>query len=349
MIGRLVTLAVSGVLVVVMVATGWYLPVPYVREAPGPTYNTIGVVDGRQVVRVSGRKTYPVSGHLNMTTVSVIGGPGNQPSLGQILTGWVDPNVAVVPQEVYYPEGTTQKQIEKESAEQFQTSEDEGTVAALEYVGVPVQERLIIKVVQKDMPAEGKLHAGDELWAIDGTRTPDAKAVQERMGKHEPGDRVRITVKRKNAKETIRLRTVAAPDDKDRAIVGVEMGADYTYPVKVRVRLRNVGGPSAGLMFSLAIVDRLTERQLTGGRFIAGTGTMAPDGEVGAIGGITQKMVAARKEGATVFLTPADNCAEARRTVPEGLRLVKVRTLEDAIDALDAVRTGEGSVPSCGG
>ncbi|MQA06796.1 MAG: PDZ domain-containing protein [Streptosporangiales bacterium] len=349
MVGRLVTLAVSGVLVVVMVAAGWYLPVPYVREAPGPTYNTIGDVDGRPVVSVTGRKTYSVSGHLNMTTVSVIGGPGNQPSLGQVLTGWVDPNVAVVPEEIYYPEGTTRQQIEKESAEQFQSSEDEGTVAALRHVGIPVKERLIVKTVQKDMPAEDELHAGDQIWAINGVRTPNAASVQKQMGKYEPGDRVRITVKRKGEQSTVALKTVPAPDNEERAIVGIELGADYTYPVKVRIRLQNVGGPSAGLMFSLAIVDLLTERQLADGRFIAGTGTMDSQGKVDAIGGVTQKMVAAKDEGATVFLTPSGNCAEARRTAPDGMRLVKVGTLEDAVDALDTIRTGDGAVPSCDG
>lgn len=348
MVGRLVTLVVSGALVVVMAAAGWFLPVPYVREAPGPTYDTLGSVDGKPVVSIDGRKTYPVDGHLNMTTVSVVGGPGNEPSLGQILTGWVDPSVAVVPQEVYYPEGTTRKQIEQQSAEQFQDSEDYASVAALKHVGVPVSEHLIVQTVQKGKPAEGKLHAGDRVEQVDGVRTKDAKAVQKQMSKHEPGDEVRYSVSRKGKPVDVMVRTVAAPDDDKRPIVGIILGADYTYPVKINIRLRNVGGPSAGLMFSLAIVDRLTPGEMTGGRFVAGTGTMDPEGQVGAIGGITQKMIAAKREGATVFLTPADNCAEARKTAPDDLRLVKVKTLDDAVTSLDALRKGQGAVPTCG-
>lgn len=348
MLGRLVTLVVSGVLVVGLVAAGWFLPVPYVREAPGPTYNTLGEVGGKKVVSVSGRQTYPVGGNLNMTTVSVVGGPGNEPSLGQILTGWVDPNVAVVPQEVYYPEGTTRKQIEEQSAEQFQSSEDHGTVAALRHVGVPVTEHLVVQTVQKAKPADGKLHAGDRVEQVDGVRTPDVAAVQEQMRKHEPGDQVRFTVRRKGERVTVELPTVPAPDDEKRAIVGIALGADYSYPVKVKIRLRNVGGPSAGLMFSLAVVDRLTPEKLTGGRFVAGTGTMQPNGEVEAIGGVAQKMITARKEGATVFLTPADNCVDAKRAQPEGMRLVKVEKLSDAVAALGSLRTGKGTVPSCG-
>lgn len=347
MAGRLVTLLVSGALVVVMAAAGWFLPVPYVREAPGPTYNTLGTADGKQVVTVDGHETYPVGGHLNMTTVSVVGGPGNEPSLGQILTGWVDPSVAVVPQEVYYPEGTTRKQIEQRSAEQFQDSEDAASVAALRQLDIPVTEHLVVQSVQKGRPAEGKLHAGDRIERVDGASTPDAEAVQKRMGRHEPGERVEFTVRRKGEPVTVTIPTVAAPDE-DRPIVGIILGADYSYDVKVNIRLQNVGGPSAGLMFSLAIVDRLTPGKLTGGRFVAGTGTMDPKGDVGAIGGITQKMIAAKREGATVFLTPAANCAEARETAPDDLRLVKVETLDDAVTALEALRRGKGAVPTCG-
>lgn len=346
MAGRLVTLVVSGALVVVMAAAGWFLPVPYVREAPGPTYDTLGRVDGKQVVSVEGHKTYPVGGHLNMTTVSVIGGPGNEPSLGQILTGWVDPSVAVVPQEVYYPEGTTRKQIERQSTEQFQDSEDHASVAALRHVGVPVTEQLVVQSVQKGRPAQGKLRAGDKILRIGAVRTEDAEAVQKQMRKYEPGDRVEFTVRRKGKQVTVTIRTVEAEDG--RAIVGIILGADYSYPVQVEIRLRNVGGPSAGLMFSLAIVDRLTPGKLTGGKFVAGTGTMDPAGKVGPIGGITQKMIAAKREGATVFLTPAANCAEARRSVPEDLRLVKVQTLDGAVSSLDALRRGQGGVPTCG-
>lgn len=347
MVGRLATLVVSGVLVVFLAIVGWYLPVPYVRESPGPTYNTLGRVDGKPVVSVSGHRTYPADGHLNMTTVSVIGGPDNQPSLGQVLTGWVDPRVAVVPEELYYPQGTTRQQVEQESAEQFQSSEDNGTVAALRQVGIPVTPHVVVQTVQKGKPAEGRLHAGDRITAVDGVRTPGEKAIQREMGKHKPGDTVRITVIRKGKQVTVAVPTVGAPDDGKRAIVGILLGIDYTYPVKVDISLENVGGPSAGLMFSLAVVDRLTPGALTGGKFIAGTGTMDPDGKVGAIGGIAQKMIAAHDKGATLFLTPAGNCAEAMQTRPAGLRLVKVGTLQDAIAALDALRTGKGDVPSC--
>jgi len=130
-------------------------------------------------------------------------------------------------------------------------------------------------------------------------------------------------------------------------MVGIQMRVSYKFPFKVDINVGEVGGPSAGLMFSLGIYDKLTPGSLTGGKSIAGTGTIDPSGKVGAIGGIEQKMIGAKRAGATIFLTPAGNCADAVRAVPEGLRLVKVETLEGAIKALDALRTGSGEVPTC--
>lgn len=347
MVRRLVTLVVSGALVAVLCVVGWFLPVPYVREAPGPTFNTLGAVDGTKVVRITGHQTYPVNGHLNMTTVSVVGGPGNEPSLGQVLTGWVDGRVSVVPEEIYYPKGATEEQVKRRSAEQFKSSESAGTVAALRYLHIPVHERVEVKSVQDGRPAKGKLRKGDRVVAVDGVRTHTLAAVQRVSGRHEPGDTVRYTVRRNGSKRTVPIKTIADPNDKDRAIVGIILETDYSYPGEVTISLANIGGPSAGLMFSLAVVDRLTPGSSTGGRFLAGTGTMDTEGNVGPIGGIAQKMTAARDAGATVFLTPAGNCKQALGTRPDGLKLVKVETLRDAVHALKALRTDKGGVPTC--
>jgi PDZ domain-containing protein len=141
------------------------------------------------------------------------------------------------------------------------------------------------------------------------------------------------------------VQTVAGKEGQP--VVGVLMQGSYKFPFDVDINVGDVGGPSAGLMFSLGILDKLTPGEITGGKRIAGTGTIDSAGQVGPIGGIAQKMVGARDSGATVFLTPADNCAEAVKAVPEGLRLVKADTLHDAVLALDALRTGKGAVPAC--
>jgi PDZ domain-containing protein len=155
---------------------------------------------------------------------------------------------------------------------------------------------------------------------------------------------VTLTIDRKGATKTLTLDT---KDINGQPVVGVSLGSPtYVFPFKVTINLANVGGPSAGMMFALAIIDKLTPDALTGGRFIAGTGEIEPTGQVQPIGGIQQKMAGARAAGATIFLTPASNCVNTVGAVPAGMRLVKVSTLAGAVSALQAIKNGQ-PVPSC--
>jgi PDZ domain-containing protein len=164
---------------------------------------------------------------------------------------------------------------------------------------------------------------------------------------------VKITIRRAGKDQTVQVRTIAAPagsgSNAGKPVVGVLLGEDHSFPFNVKISVGDVGGPSAGLMFSLGIYDKLTPGSLTGGTFVAGTGTIDADGKVGPIGGIQQKMIAARQAGAGVFLTPKDNCAEAVANAPKGLRLVEADTMHNAIVSLDALRTGRGTVTACRG
>lgn len=117
--------------------------------------------------------------------------------------------------------------------------------------------------------------------------------------------------------------------------------------VDVQLRLEDVGGPSAGLLFSLGIIDKLGTGDLTGGKVIAGTGTITPGGKVGAVGGVPLKTQAARRDGATVFLVPKAECSDAQAELPKGLRLIPVTTLKGAVDSLEALESGKGDVPAC--
>jgi len=140
--------------------------------------------------------------------------------------------------------------------------------------------------------------------------------------------------------------TIASEDKPVRPIVGLSLEERAKFDVTVEIGLKDVGGPSAGLMFALGIIDKLGRESLTGGRAIAGTGEITAEGVVGPIGGIPQKMLGARESGATVFLVPADNCEEAKKARHDGLQLVKVGTLKEALDALKALREG-GTPQSC--
>lgn len=341
---RALTLLVAGFLVLALGVAGAFLPVPYVVLSPGPTENTIGEVDKKPVITISGHQTFPTKGALRLVTVAYQGGPSSRIDLLTALRGWVDPTVAVVPEETIFPKSRSPKEVEEENTVEMTNSQDYATAAALTELKIPFGMKVSVASTQKGKPADGKLKPGDEISEVDGKPVVNVKTVSEAVKAHKPGDAVSFTVMRGKDKSQVSVPTVA---DKGQAVVGVIMQESYKFPFKVDINVGDVGGPSAGLMFSLGILDKLTPGEITGGKDIAGTGTIQASGEVGPIGGIAQKMVGARKSGATVFLTPPDNCAEAMKAVPDGLRLVKAETLHAAVSALEALRTGKGDVPAC--
>ncbi|MEW2358348.1 PDZ domain-containing protein [Spirillospora sp. NPDC029432] len=346
---RAATLAVASVLILVLALAGSQMPVPYVELRPGPTSNTLGTNEkGEPLIKIEGRRTYPDQGHLNFTTVTYRGGPGARLDLFSALQGWLDDDVAVVPEETIFPENESQEQVDQENTRQMEASQQSAEAAALNQLGIKFPVRVLVDSVQKGLPADGRLRPGDEVVAMDGTPVTKLEDVTGRMEGRKPGGQVTITYKRSGKEEKAVLKTVASPDGgTDRPVMGVVLRDEYVFPFKINISVGDVGGPSAGLMFSLAIVDKLTPGSLPGRTFVAGTGTITPAGEVGAIGGIQQKMVAARRAGATVFLTPADNCADAAKARPDGLRLVRADTLKTAIDALNNINAGKGDVPTC--
>lgn len=344
---RAATLVVASVLIFVLGYAGSVMPVPYVALTPGPTTNTLGkTAKGQPLIQIQGRTTYDDGGHLNFTTVSYRGGPGNRIDLLTALRGWLDGETAIVPEETIFPKDESVKEVEQENARQMADSQQLAVAAALRELKIPIGSRVVVASVQPGMPATGRLQKGDEIVAVDGTKVPSVEAITAAMEKHRPGDTVAITYSRAGKEAEAPLKTVASKTTGG-AVIGIMLTSEYKFPVKVTISVGDIGGPSAGLMFSLAIVDKLTQGSLTGGKFIAGTGTIDEQGEVGPIGGIQQKMIAARHAGATVFLTPPDNCPDAASAAPHGLRLVRAGTLHQAVAALDALRTGQGTVPSC--
>lgn len=342
---RTLTLAVAGLLVVLLSAVAALLPVPYVALNPGPVANTLGKSGNTELIRIKGRRTYPDDGHLALTTVSVLGGPRQRLDIVTAMRGWLDDSIAVIPEEQVYPAGETAEEAERESASEMRDSQENATTAALRHLGIPVTTRLLVQGILPDSPSRGRLRSGDELLEVDGTTVAGGAQLRELITEREPGDPVRLVVRRDGRRVSTTIRTTEAEDG--RAIVGITTRDDADYPFTVEISLEDVGGPSAGLMFALGIVDKLTPGSLTGGRYIAGTGTIDDAGAVGSIGGITQKMIGARKAGATVFLAPPGNCAEAARTKPHGLRLVRAATLAAAVRALDLIREGRPGVPRC--
>jgi PDZ domain-containing protein len=339
---RALTLVLASVLTLALGAAGAFTKVPYVALKPGPTCNTLSTCDGEQVLSFTGAQAKARSGALQLTTVSV----EDHLSLLEALAGWVSPSDAVLPREVVFAPDKTDQQNQQENAEEMSQSQDSASTAALTYLGYKGTSRVLAQAITKGAPAEGKLKAGDRIVSVDGSPVTNEDRLRALISSRAPGKPVTIGYVRNGVAGTATLTTVAAPDSTKRAIIGITPTVETDFPVKVDIRLKDVGGPSAGLMFALGIVDRLGKVDLTGGLNVAGTGEITDDGKVGPIGGIAQKMRGAKAHGATVFLAPADNCAEAKKTKPSGITLVRVTTLASAVQALAALRD-HAAPPSC--
>jgi Lon-like protease len=342
---RQLTLLIAGLGVVAAIIVAALVPVPYVILSPGPTLNTLGTgPGGKALLEVGGRRTYPTSGHLNLVTVSFQGGPSDGFNIFTALQAWLSPHEAVVPEQELFGSNETQQQVTKQDTQQMVGSQQTATAAALCYLGIKFTIVERIAAVDKGLPAYGKIKPGDLITAVDGKPVSCKADAGTLIRARKPGAPVTLTIDRHGHTRRIRLKTASV---QGRAVVGVSVAESFQgLPVSVKINVGDIGGPSAGLMFALGIVDKLTPGDLTGGRFVAGTGEISSDGTVSPIGGIQQKMVGARDAGATVFLTPAANCPDTAGAVPAGLRVVKVGTLAGAVRDLKALAAGR-SVPSC--
>lgn len=337
---RILTLVVA---LVPIVAFGLLLSavtVPFVGLGPGPTFDTLGEVEGKEVVDIEGTVVHDTTGHLNMTTVSQSDGI----TLGQALALWISGRDQLVPRALVYPPDKSKDEIDDANNKDFKRSEDSAEYAALSYLKYP--SAVTVESVTDPGPSKGKLQAGDAIDMVNNKNVANVEEFTTMLKSTKPGDQLIVDYRRKNEPAGTTTITLGDNPDRDYGYLGVGVLDAPWAEFKIDFNLANIGGPSAGLMFSLAVIDKLTTGELNGGKFVAGTGTISDDGKVGSIGGITHKMLAAREAGATVFLVPADNCAEARTAHQDGLRLIKVDTLGTAVDALKTYSAG-GEPPAC--
>ncbi len=336
---RILTLLAALLPVVVFGVLLTAVTVPFVSLGPGPTFDTLGMVDGKQVVDIQGTPTRTTSGHLNMTTVSQRDGL----TLGEALALWLSGREQLMPRDLVYPPGKSREEVDEDNDAEFRTSEQSAEYAALGYLRYP--SAVTLAEVHDPGPSAGALQRGDAVDAVDGEPVYTVEQFTKRLSATKPGETVAIDYRRKNAAPGTARITLGENKDRPNGFLGVSVLDAPWAPFTVEFNLANIGGPSAGLMFSLAVVDKLSTGTLAGQNFIAGTGVIKPNGQVDSIGGITHKMIAAREAGATVFLVPAENCYEARSD-PNGLQLIKVDSLAQAVDALRTL-TGGGQPPSC--
>jgi len=343
---RSLTLLIASVGTAVAIAVSVLVPVPYVILGPGPTLNTLGKdSSGQPLITISGHASYPTTGHLNLVTVSYQGCAGNRFNIFTALVAWLNPHQAVVPEGEICPAGQTQKQTQEQDTQEMTSSQSTATAAALTQLHIPYSTQVVVVQPQKGFPAYGVLKAGDVITKVDGQPVTSQGGLTRLISAHPAGGTLTLTIIRDGQSRQVQVGTRQSGGH---PVMGVEIREQYKFPFQVKISVGDIGGPSAGMMFSLGIIDKLTRLDLTAGRFIAGTGEITAKGQVQPIGGIQQKMVGARNAGATIFLTPAANCADTKGAVPAGLRLVKVSTLNQAVTYLEALKSGHpNSVPSC--
>ena len=330
-----------------------WIPAPYVIEQPGPVFDTLGdvTIDGElmPMIMIPTQETYPTDGSLRMLTVSVRGNPDELPNWFEIAAAYLNPSRAVVPVETIYPPGSTVDDSSEQGAIDMANSQKEAVAAALTHLGYEFASTLSVADVLSDGPSAGILEPGDIILEVNGETFPDVTGLRAAIAENGVSAPADVLVVREGVETTLRINPELSDAPEPTPVFGILVSSAYDFPFEVTIQLQNVGGPSAGMMFALGIIDKLTPESLTGGQFVAGTGTISATGEVGAIGGIRQKMWGALDSGADYFLAPAANCDEVTGFVPDGLTVFAVETLDDALAALEAISTGADAsdLPTC--
>lgn len=344
---RLWTVNLSALVLVVMTVVAAVLPAPYVVESPGPSLNVLGEYEGKDIVSVENRDGAASEGELRMTTVSVQGSPGYDIPLAGVMSAWFDRDRSIMPVEALYPDDTDAEDNSLMNTVEMNGSQQEAIAAALAKQGISYSTTTIVAGVRSDGAAANRLEPGDVVLTVNGQQVTDVASAGEAIGRTPRGQKVNVTVRRKGEEKSFAL---TPRYEGERALVGIVLSRGFEFPVKVNFALDGIGGPSAGMIFALAIYDEMTPGDLTGGKKIAGTGTIDEQGTVGPIGGIRQKMIGSRSDGAEYFLAPSANCDEVTGHIPEGLQVVKVDSLSDAISSVEQIAS-TGSIeglPTCG-
>lgn len=317
------------------------LPSPYVIEQPGPVYDTLGVADhdGDEVplIEIPGEETFPTEGELDLLTVTVLGRPGQTPNWLEVLGAWLDRTRSAVPVEAIFPPGVSDEDREAQNEAAMVDSQQDAIAAALVELGYDFPRDVTVAGILDDSPAAGALEEDDIVAAVNGRPVHSIDELRTAVRENGADEPARIDIVRGGVEQTIEV----TPVERDGAVVlGVGVRMRYEFPIDVELQLDNVGGPSAGMMFALGIVDKLTPGAMTGGEIVAGTGTIDAAGAVGAIGGIRQKLWGAEDAGADVFLAPESNCDEVTGHVPDGIDVFAVATLDEARTIVETI--GEG-------
>jgi PDZ domain-containing protein len=321
-----------------------FVPSPYVVEAPGPTFDTLGATDAGELIDIEGAQTYPTEGELRLLTVSLLGNPQRPLSWVDVAQAYVDPSLSILPMELAFPPTVSVREANEAGRIEMQNSQSAAVAAALLHLEHPVSSDVRVAGVIEGSPADGLLREDDRILRVNGETAYDVYSIRASIAAQDGPTTFDI----ERDGEALTVEVTPAVEGEQR-IVGIYPSNEFTFPFEVEIQLPNVGGPSAGMMFALGIVDELTPGAMTAGTRWSGTGTISALGDVGPIGGVVQKMHGALDAGATHFLAPAGNCAEVVGHVPEGLTVFSAATLVEAVTAVETVAIGgdTSALPTC--
>lgn len=328
--------AMAGVVAAIVLAQ---VTVPYAIMTPGPIMNTLGEArEDTPLIVVDGAPTFPADGELNFTTVRIGGGPGNETTIFDYVSARFSDEATILPVEQVFPPGATRTEIREGNQAEMVGSQQGAATVALRELGYEVKETVTVADVDEASTFSGALREGDVITGVNGTPTAGSEEIRAQVALVPIGGEISVSVQRDGASQTLQGRTI---DVGGSPVLGIYLSRSFSSDVDVTISAGDVGGSSAGMMFALGIYDVLTEGALTGGNDIAGTGTITPEGLVGPITGVRQKVIGANNAGSEFFLAPEPNCAELSGAVPEGIEVFSVSTFDEALSAVRSIASDD--------
>ncbi|MCY3652359.1 MAG: PDZ domain-containing protein [bacterium] len=309
----------------------WFVTVPYYATWPGPVKEVVDYISIEE-----GPTVHPLNGDLYLLTVSL-----QEVNVYGVVEGWLDPDVDLVGRWNIRPEGVTPEEYRQANLTAMERSMDNAVVAALDYLEIPIERGVggvRVASVLPDGPAAGIVEVGDVVVAVGGTPVSSRAEAIETISSRAVDDLVVLDVLREEERVNLNVTLGEHVDFPGQPMVGVGLEvypppAEIPFEIEID-RATSGGGPSAGMMYSLGLIDLLTEEDLVGGKIVAGTGTISPDGVVGPIGGIRQKVIAAQDAGAGFILVPEDNYADALTVKGDAVEIFSISTIDEAVEAL---------------
>ena len=332
-----------------------FVPADYVIERPGSeTPDVLGTIeiDGNPVslIDIPTQTTYPTTGSLHLLTVSSIGNRESHPSWFMVFQAWIDPTQEIVPLDEAFPQGLTTDQSQEQSAALMSQSQQSAIAAALSATGHDYETTISVGALAEGGPSIDILEVGDVITAVNAAPVDTPAVLRSLIAESGTEQALTLSVDRGGDSLELQITPVLSATDDPQPVIGIEAVTNFVFPFEIAIEQGDIGGPSAGQIFALGIIDKLTPGALVDGLAVAGTGTISPSGEIGPIGGITQKLYGAERAGATIFLAPASNCVDiAEGPVPNELDIYAVNTLADSLYVLNTLTSGGGTslLPRC--